>query len=107
MVYGIRSKIVVHVLFTNIDPNDFVSDTPPVKKPNFGCQAPKKSCLVGDFSKPDEQIFFTANDGNSTITDGPSNFMDYGNDACMDFFSTGQYSRMKAIWAIRQFYVEM
>ena len=102
MVYGIRSKIAVHVFSTNIDPNDFVLDTVPVKRPNFGCPSPKKSCVARDFTKKDDLTFFTANDANSTNLDPVTNYMDYGDDGCMNNFSPMQVERMKAMWALRR-----
>jgi len=60
---------------------DQVDDTPAVRYPNFGCPRGIDSCPF-DNQGPD-------------LVD---NFMDYANDACMDSFTTGQYTRMQAEW---------
>ena len=57
--------------------DDFVDDTPTQEMENYGCPAhPSPSCL---------------NEG-----DMFQNFMDYTNDACMNFFTQGQKERMHA-----------
>ncbi|MBF9236312.1 T9SS type A sorting domain-containing protein [Hymenobacter sp. BT683] len=62
--------------------NDLVSDTPTQQTSNTGCPTfPKRTC------------------GNTTNGDMFMNYMDYTNDACMYMFSTGQSSRMNALFA--------
>jgi len=62
--------------------NDFVSDTPTQQAANTGCPSfPKRTC------------------GNTTNGDMFMNYMDYTDDACMYMFSTGQSSRMNALFA--------
>ena len=62
--------------------NDFVSDTPTQQTSNGGCPSfPKVTCSNG----PNGDMFM--------------NYMDYTNDACMYMFSTGQSTRMNALFA--------
>jgi len=62
--------------------NDLVSDTPTQQTSNAGCPAfPHRTC------------------GNTTNGDMFMNYMDYVDDACMYMFSTGQSSRMNALFA--------
>jgi hypothetical protein len=62
--------------------NDLVSDTPTQQTSNYGCPTfPKVTCSNG----PDGDMFM--------------NYMDYTNDACMYMFSSGQSSRMNALFA--------
>ena len=62
--------------------NDLVSDTPTQQTSNYGCPAfPKVTCSNG----PNGDMFM--------------NYMDYTDDACMFMFSTGQASRMQALFA--------
>ena len=62
--------------------NDLVSDTPTQQTSNGGCPIfPKRTC------------------GNTTNGDMFMNYMDYTNDACMYMFSTGQSTRMNALFA--------
>jgi hypothetical protein len=61
---------------------DGVSDTPTQEAPNSGCPSfPRRSC------------------GNTASGDMFMNYMDYTNDACMFMFSTGQSTRMNALFA--------
>ena len=61
---------------------DLVSDTPTQQTSNGGCPTfPKRTC------------------GNTTNGDMFMNYMDYTNDACMYMFSTGQSTRMNALFA--------
>ena len=58
--------------------DDFVSDTPKSDAPNYGCPSyPTVNCRSNDMTM---------------------NYMDYTDDACMNMFSTGQKSRMRAIF---------
>ncbi len=56
---------------------DKVCDTPPVASPNFNCTANINSC--------NEQ---------NNLPDDIHNFMDYGDDNCLDHFTSGQKSRI-------------
>ncbi|GAA3918666.1 GEVED domain-containing protein [Hymenobacter algoricola] len=61
--------------------NDLVTDTPTQQTSNTGCPAfPRRTC------------------GNTTNGDMFMNYMDYTDDACMYMFSTGQSSRMNALF---------
>ncbi|MBD2714196.1 T9SS type A sorting domain-containing protein [Microvirga sp. STR05] len=61
--------------------NDLVSDTPTQQADNAGCPTfPRRTC------------------GNTTNGDMFMNYMDYTNDACMYMFSTGQSTRMNALF---------
>ncbi|GAA4013533.1 hypothetical protein GCM10022408_28300 [Hymenobacter fastidiosus] len=62
--------------------NDLVSDTPTQQTSNGGCPSfPRRTC------------------GNTTNGDMFMNYMDYTDDACMYMFSTGQSTRMNALFA--------
>ena len=62
--------------------SDQVTDTPNAAGPNYGCPAfPKVTCSNG----PNGDMFM--------------NYMDYTDDACMFMFSSGQVSRMQALFA--------
>ena len=62
--------------------NDQVSDTPTQQAANTGCpQFPRVTC------------------GNGANGDMFMNYMDYTNDACMFMFTTGQKTRMQALFA--------
>ena len=58
--------------------DDFVSDTPKSDRPNYGCPTSAYHCRSND------QFM---------------NYMDYTNDDCMNMFSNGQKSRMRALFA--------
>lgn len=60
--------------------DDNVADTPKQQEPNFGCNHtfPKETC------------------GTGVNSDMFNNYMDYGNDACIFFFTEGQKNRMLA-----------
>jgi len=65
----------------NCTADDNVSDTPKQQDPNYGCNTsfPHQTC------------------GSSPVlSDMFNNYMDYGNDACLFFFTEGQKSRMLA-----------
>ncbi|WP_170170223.1 M43 family zinc metalloprotease [Hymenobacter perfusus] len=62
--------------------NDLVSDTPTQQTSNYGCPSfPKVTCSNG----PNGDMFM--------------NYMDYTDDACMYMFSSGQSTRMNALFA--------
>ncbi|MBI2720542.1 MAG: T9SS type A sorting domain-containing protein [Bacteroidetes bacterium] len=62
--------------------DDLVNDTPTQQASNYGCPAyPNKTC------------------SNTTSGDQFMNYMDYTDDACMNMFSAGQKTRMKALFA--------
>ena len=62
--------------------NDLVSDTPTQQTSNGGCPSfPRRTC------------------GNTTNGDMFMNYMDYTDDACMYMFSTGQSTRMNALFS--------
>jgi hypothetical protein len=63
----------------NCNADDFVADTPIQAEPNYGCKTfPHVSCNNG----PNGDMF--------------NNYMDYGNDACLFFYTNGQKQRMLA-----------
>lgn len=64
----------------NCTADDGVTDTPKQMEPNYGCTAtyPHASC------------------GGGSNSDMFNNYMDYGNDPCLFFFTNGQKSRMLA-----------
>ena len=57
--------------------DDFVTDTPSSDGPNYGCAPNTISCGT---------------------TDMVQNYMDYSDDACMNLFTAGQNTRMRAIF---------
>ena len=60
--------------------DDFVSDTPTSDRPNYGCPGyPTAHCRS---------------------TDMTMNYMDYTNDDCMNMYSEGQKTRMRAIFQV-------
>lgn len=62
--------------------SDLVTDTPTQQTSNYGCPAyPHRTC------------------SNTTSGDEFMNYMDYTDDGCMNMFSTGQKSRMQALFA--------
>lgn len=58
--------------------DDFVGDTPTSDAPNYGCATGHVSC---------------------NSTDMVENYMDYSDDACMNLFTGGQTTRMRALFA--------
>jgi hypothetical protein len=63
-----------------VSPGDAVDDTPYEGLPTQGCPMVKDTCWAPG-------------------TDPVHNFMDYGFDACMNQFTAGQGSRIRAVWA--------
>ncbi|MFT6358044.1 MAG: hypothetical protein ACJAYJ_002265 [Saprospiraceae bacterium] len=61
----------------NCNADDFVTDTPTSDAANYGCASGHVSC---------------------NSTDMVQNYMDYSDDACMNLFTAGQKSRMRAIF---------
>ncbi|MCL4129854.1 UNVERIFIED_CONTAM: hypothetical protein GTU68_065460 [Idotea baltica] len=57
--------------------DDFISDTPDSDAENYGCAIGHVSCMT---------------------TDMVQNYMDYSDDACMNLFTSGQKTRMKALF---------
>jgi len=57
--------------------DDFVSDTPTSDAPNYGCASTHQSC------------------GNLDMV---QNYMDYSDDACMNLYTLGQKTRMRALF---------
>jgi hypothetical protein len=67
--------------------DDNVSDTPKQKAENYGCPSyPQTTQSGGRCSTSDPSSMFM-------------NYMDYTNDGCMNMFSSGQASRMQALFA--------
>lgn len=62
----------------NCNQDDQVSDTPNSDAANFGCATGHQSC---------------------SSTDMVQNYMDYSDDACMNLFTSGQKTRMQALFA--------
>jgi hypothetical protein len=60
---------------------DFVNDTPAERSPAYDCVA-RNSCAGKKYP------------GNDPI----HNFMDYTDDACMDHFTPGQFTRARSLW---------
>ena len=71
-----------HIWGDNDCGDDSVSDTPVQEGPNYGCNAfPHISC------------------GDKKIGDMFMNFMDYSDDDCMNMFTSGQKSRIQALFS--------
>ncbi len=62
----------------NCNADDFVGDTPTSDAPNYGCATGHVSC---------------------NSTDMVQNYMDYSDDACMNLYTQGQKTRMRALFA--------
>ena len=62
----------------NCSVDDFVTDTPTSDAPNYGCAIGHVSCSSVDMVQ---------------------NYMDYSDDACMNLFTAGQKTRMRALFA--------
>jgi hypothetical protein len=63
---------------------DLVDDTPAEKSPTFDCQEGRDTCRLPGL-------------------DSVRNFMNWGEDGCMDSFTPGQAARMDAQWTIYRF----
>lgn len=63
----------------NCNVDDFVTDTPTSDAPNYGCALGHVSC---------------------NSTDMVQNYMDYSDDACMNLYTNGQKTRMRALFAV-------
>ena len=61
----------------NCNADDFVADTPNSDNPNYGCAVGHVSC---------------------SSTDMVQNYMDYSDDVCMNLFTEGQKTRMRALF---------
>jgi len=61
----------------NCNVDDFVSDTPTSDAPNYGCATSHVSCSTLDMVQ---------------------NYMDYSDDACMNLYTLGQTTRMRALF---------
>jgi hypothetical protein len=68
---------------TSCSGSDLVSDTPNQADENYGC--PSAGSRVSCSNGPDGDMF--------------QNYMDYTDDACMNLFTSGQKSRMQALFA--------
>lgn len=64
---------------SSLNGGDGVVDTTPEAEPDFECAVERDSCRGGQ-------------------RDPVHNYMDYGPDACLDQFTTGQIERMHAMW---------
>src|SRR5688572_24713274 len=65
-----------HIWGDGICADDFVGDTPPASGPSSGCPIGRNSC------------------GGTNMV---QNYMDYSDDACMNIFTEGQKTRMRAV----------
>ena len=74
-------------------PNDFVADTRPQRRPSDGCPHGARTCQVNNFYDPEHVTLF---EQVSDLYDAYTNFMDYSYDSCMQEFTQGQISRIKA-----------
>lgn len=72
---------------TDVTKGDYVSDTPAVKSPNFGCP-------------PDDTDSCPGNTGGLKGNDLVHNYMEYVDDYCMYQFTSGQKTRMSSQWQL-------
>ena len=74
LVHGLGVHFEIHTFPSNMphsNPGDYVSDTPPESGPDYNCQIGRDTCSGGDGR-----------------ADDVTNFMNFGDDNCIDHFTT-------------------